>query len=117
MSQEYDPHDTHVQDAADAQEEDAKALQRRIEVDDFKWLMSSKQGRRVMWRLLGLAGVFRNPFAGAGSESQTAFNCGLQAMGQTLIGEIHELCPEQYHQMVKEQQKRNGKRHAADDRN
>ena len=116
MSTDYDPHDTHAQDTAQSQEDEAKTLQRRIEVDDFKWLMNSKQGRRFMWRLLALAGVFRNPFAGAGLESQTAFNCGLQAMGQTLMSEIHEHCPEQYHSMVKEQQKRNGKRHAADDR-
>lgn len=83
-------------------EEKRKFLERLKEKEDFRWLMDSKQGRRFVWRLLGIAGVYRNPFAGV--RETTDFNCGLQAMGQTLISEIHEVCPNQYAQMVKEQQ-------------
>ena len=83
-------------------EEKRKHLARLQEKEDFRWLMDSKQGRRVVWRLLGIAGIFRNPFSG--ERGTTDFNCGLQAIGQTLVAEIHEVCPHQYAQMVKEQQ-------------
>jgi hypothetical protein len=72
-------------------------------VDDFKWLMGHKQGRRFMWRLLGFSGLYRNPFV-AGDSGQRDFNCGMQNVGQHMLHEIHALCPENYELMVKEYQ-------------
>ena len=76
-------------------------IDRQNEESDIKWLMSSKRGRRFIWRLLELAGVFRSSFntnAMAMSFSEGNRNYGLQ-----LLNQIHTLCPELYPTMIKEQ--------------
>lgn len=103
MTTHHDPLDDSAQVADQARADEFKRLQRELEVGDVKWLMGHKQGRRVMWRLLGMTGLFRNPHGMGQSASDTAFRCGEQNIGQQLIAEIHGLCPEQYHVMVKEQ--------------
>lgn len=72
------------------------------ESEDFKWLMSDKRGRRFIWRLLSLTGLFLNAFTG---NSETFFRCGKAAIGQTVFAEINMLCPEKYELMVKENAK------------
>lgn len=101
---EHNPLDQSAQDAANAARAEAEHLQRLREVEDLKWLMAHVQGRRVMWWLLGLTGTFRNAFV-PGDQGSTTFRCGEQNIGQRLIAEIHEQCPEKYDVMVKEQQK------------
>lgn len=75
-------------------------LTRDREIDDFKWLMGHKQGRRIMWRMLEECGVFRNPHI-PGTED-VLFRCGMQNIGQMLMTEIHTICPEHYPTMTKE---------------
>lgn len=107
MSQQpekHDPLDRRAQEAAQAEQAKAEQLQRYQEVEDFKWLMAYKQGRRIMWRMLGLTGLFRNAFV-PGDQAVTGFRCGEQNIGHKLLNEIHTLCPEKYHEMVKEQQR------------
>lgn len=107
MSQQpekHNPLDPSAQEAAQAKQAEAEHLQRLQEADDFKWLMANKVGRRIMWRLLGMAGLFRNAFV-PGDQGTTNFRLGEQNIGQRLLHEIHEFCPEKYHEMVKEQQK------------
>jgi hypothetical protein len=100
MSKEFDPLDTNAQVAAELQDDAAKRLSRLRENGDLTWLMGLKQGRRIMWRLLELTGVFRNPFTG--NREMTDFRCGEMNIGQKLLVEIHQLCPEHYHTMVRE---------------
>lgn len=102
MNHEFDPLDQHAQEAATSHDDEARRLQRLIEESDFKWLMGDKRGRRIVWRLLEVAGVSHTPFAL--DPYVTAFKCGEQNTGQRLLAQIHELCPERYHEMVKEQQ-------------
>lgn len=105
---ESDPFDLRVQ-AEDKRKADEKArLLRLREEDDLKWLMQHKQGRRFMWRLLGIAGLYRNPMQGDG-DAFTNLRCGMQAVGQQMVAEIHGLCPERYFEMVKEQQGSDGR--------
>lgn len=81
--------------------DDLKAkLSRDREIEDFKQVVSSEEGRRFMWRLLGLTGVFRSSFTG---NSETFFREGQRNVGLILIGEIHEHCPDVYVKMLKEQ--------------
>ena len=68
-------------------------------MEDFKWLMGNKQGRRFVWRLLEKAGVFRTTFR---LNNEMAFLEGMRNMGLILVADIHEICPEKYHIMVKE---------------
>lgn len=100
MSTEYDPHDTQAQAATEADEAEGTRRKLRLDDDALQWLMSDKRGRRHIWRQLELTGVFRNPFSG--EPHTTAFECGKQAIGQTLMAQIHRLCPEKYTKMVEE---------------
>lgn len=73
---------------------------RETEKEDFKWLMEDPRGRRFIWRILSMAGVFQNSFTG---DNETFFREGKRVIGTTMIAEIHTLCPEKYFEMVKEQ--------------
>lgn len=101
----YDPTDIRAQ--ADAQAD--KDLQRQLEKDqddaDFKWLMTHAEGRRIVWRMLERAGVYRLSFNT--DALVMAFAEGCRNEGLRLMGQIHELCPAQYTVMVEEQ--KNGK--------
>ncbi len=66
---------------------------RQVEANDWKWLLSSKQGRRFTWRLLSECGVFRSSFTG---NSETFFREGKRAVGLHMLAEISAHCPEQY---------------------
>jgi hypothetical protein len=97
----FDPLDIRGQERAreDAQKRDR--LAQVNEAEDFKWLMSSKRGRRVVWRLLDRAGVFRLSFNT--NAMQMAFAEGNRNEGLRILGQIHSHCPELYPQMMKEQ--------------
>ena len=83
-----------------------KQRARQIEIDDFRWLMKQKQGRRFIWRLLERCGNYRTSFR---VNNEMAFLEGQRNIGLILIGEIHEICPEQYPLMIKEQQEYGGR--------
>ena len=53
-----------------------------------------------MWRLLERTGVFRTSFTG---NSETFFREGQRNVGLMLMAQIHEVCPDQYALMLKEQ--------------
>jgi hypothetical protein len=84
----------------DSSLDDELAERRRKEVEDMKWLMAHKPGRRFMWRLLELAGVYRTSFNNSGSV--TAFNEGQRNVGLRYVAEIQELTPDHYLLMLKE---------------
>lgn len=97
---EYDPTDVISQEEARDSQERERKLSKDTEESDFKWLMGSKRGRRIVWRLLEKAGVFRSVFntsAMAMSFAEGNRNYGLHTMGL-----IHSLCPELFPVMVKE---------------
>lgn len=98
---EFDPTDIEGQ----KQEQQEQALKLKLSIDteesDFKWLMSQKRGRRIVWRFLESSGVFRSSF---NANSMTmAFNEGNRNFGLKLMSQIHSLCPELYTEMAKEQ--------------
>lgn len=98
---DYDPTDTKSQERAKAETDLRKHLAKDTEEADFKWLMSSKRGRRIIWRLLDRAGVFRLSFST--NAMQMAFAEGNKNEGVRTVAQIHSLCPELYPVMVKEQ--------------
>lgn len=96
----YDPLDHRSQERA---REDKKSQTRIAQVDDeadLKWLMGSKRGRRIVWRLLDESGVFRLSFNT--NAMQMAFAEGNRNFGNRTLAMIHSLCPELYPVMVKE---------------
>lgn len=63
--------------------------------------MSSKRGRRIVWRLLVQSELFHSTFTA--NAMAMAFAEGKRFFGGTLLQTIHALCPELYPVMVKEQ--------------
>ena len=102
----YDPLDLRGQERAKAQRELRERLDRENEQADLKWLMGSKRGRRVVWRLLDSAGVFRTSFNT--NAMSMAFAEGGRNQGLRLLAMVHALCPEQYPAMMKEQSTNDG---------
>lgn len=80
---------------------DEQAQQKKqVEIDDFKFVMEDKRGRRFVWRLLEKCGVFRTSFTG---DNETFFKEGQRNVGLAILAAVHEACPEKYAVMLKEQ--------------
>lgn len=96
----FDPLDTQAQERAKASKAARDKLVRDQEADDLKWLMGSRRGRRILWRLLEQSGVFRLSFNT--NAMQMAFAEGNRNFGNRTLGLIHSATPELYPTMVKE---------------
>ena len=98
---EYDPVENSQNiELTEAQRVERKKLARNDEESDIIWLMSTKQGRRFISRLLGIAGIYQTTFR---MNSEMAFREGMRNVGLIFVSDIHEFCPEQYIQMMREQ--------------
>lgn len=100
MSTEFHPLDPDSQEAAHEEQRLKQKHERDSEESDFKWLMSSKRGRRIVWRLLERAGVLRTSFST--NAMQMALVEGNKNEGYRTLGLIHSHCFELYSLMVKE---------------
>lgn len=96
----YDPTDLRGQEATKAERQAKERLAKEVEDGDLKWLMGSRRGRRIVWRLLEQAGVFRLSFNT--NAMSMAFAEGNRNFGNRTLAQIHSLCPELYPVMVKE---------------
>ena len=83
----FDPLDLKGQERAKEQSDERQRLAIDQDKEDFKWLMGSKRGRRIVWRLLERTGVFRTSFTG---NSETFFREGQRNVGLMLMAQIHE---------------------------
>lgn len=97
---EYDPTDIPAQEAARAKKDLRERLAREEESNDVKWLMSSKRGRRFLWRLLQRAGVYRLSFNT--NAMAMAFAEGNRNLGLALLDQIHATAPDEYPVMLRE---------------
>ena len=96
----YDPTDIRSQERAKTEQDTRNKLAKDTEEADIKWLMASKRGRRIVWRLMEQAGTFRLSFNT--NAMAMAFAEGNRNSGNRLLAQIHALCPELYPVMVKE---------------
>ena len=95
-----DPFDIQSQERAIADNSDKAKLAHEVELDDLKWLMSNKRGRRFVFRLLERAGVWRISF---NTNALTmAFNEGMRNDGLRLMAQITTHSAERYSEMLKE---------------
>ena len=62
------------------------------DIQDIRNIAKSPGGRNVLWMILDICGVFSTPFDPMSSEV-TAFKCGMQAIGQDIIGLLNEADP------------------------
>ncbi len=100
MSTAYDPTDLDGQRVNREAEATRRRLTSEVEALDVKWLMGSKRGRRIVWRLLEQAGVFRLSFNT--NAMQMAFNEGNRNYGNRTLDLIHRTCADLYTEMLKE---------------
>lgn len=87
----------------------AKAAEReaRRENEALNWIMRHPQGRRFMWDLLEVCGIFNNPAFAAGFDTnQTFFKAGQQNIGQYYLKQTVSLHADGYNLMVKENSER-----------
>jgi hypothetical protein len=94
-----DPTDLRAQEADAEAQATREAQKRKQEIEDFKWLVAHKQGRRILWRLLSMSGVFRTSMTG---NSNTFFNEGRRDIGLQLLAEVNEHSLDAYVLMLKE---------------
>ncbi len=87
MSKEFDPIDLRGQERAKSDRDMREKLARENEEADIKWLMGSKRGRRVVWRLMDQSGVFRLSFNT--NSMQMAFAEGNRNFGNRMLAMIH----------------------------
>lgn len=100
MSGPYDPTDLEGQATQRKDDAHRRRLANEVEELDTKWLMGSKRGRRIAWRLLEQAGVFRLSFDT--NAMRMAFNEGNRNYGNRMLDLIQRVSPEQYTTMSKE---------------
>ena len=87
------------EDAAEKAKDRAKQ-KAHAELEDMKWLMGVKRGRRVVYGILERAGVWRLSFHT--NALQMAFNEGCRNEGLALLSKLQLHCPELQSLMFKE---------------
>lgn len=97
---EYDPTDVHAQEAARESQDRERKLSRDTEESDIRWLLKSKRGRRIVWRVLEQCGVFRMSFNT--NAMQMSFNEGNRNSGNRLLDIVTKTAPEEFVLMLKE---------------
>lgn len=95
-----DPIDIRSQERIKADADDRARQAMDLEIDDIKWLMSNKRGRRIVFRALERAGVWRLSFNT--NALSMAFNEGMRNDGLRLMAQITAYCPDRYAEMLKE---------------
>ena len=66
--------------------------------DAFKAVLSTAEGKRVLFWVLEQAGVYRDAFSG--DDAATNYVLGQQAVGRKLIGMMDELDPRTYPKLL-----------------
>ena len=96
-----DPFENIRAQEASTEKAKARAKQKAYEdLEDIKWLMGGKRGRRILFGLLERAGVWRLSFHT--NALQMAFNEGVRNEGLALLAKIQSHCPELQPLMLKE---------------
>ena len=96
----YNPLDIEAQEQARFDAELKTRLAEETEEKDIQWLMQSKRGRRIVWRLLSQSGVFQPVFHP--TAMVMAFQEGKRNYGLQVLATVNKHCPELYPTMMKE---------------
>jgi len=82
---------------------EAEKLEREVFLNDVRHVLSSVQGRRFVWMILDMAGVYRSSFTG---NSTTFFNEGARNIGLRVLSDVMDAKPEAFLLMQQEDKKR-----------
>lgn len=103
-----DTFDTQEQERAAEESARRSQLAAKQEVDDLKWLMSDKRGRRIASWLIDLAGVQRPSIDQ--NTAAMAFKEGKRWFGTLIVEKLEQHCFDRYLEMLKEQKEWQTKR-------
>lgn len=96
----HDPFDLAAQQQAHADKADRAKLKERNDIEDLKWVMGSKRGRRFVHGVLERAGVWQLSFHT--NALQMSFNEGRRNEGLALLGKLTVQCVDLYTLMLRE---------------
>jgi hypothetical protein len=88
-------------DAGDRAHVSERQKRRRLRADrddaDLVWLMSQREGRRFIWRLMQSCHLYESSFTGTNA---TFFREGERNVGLQILADIVRLCPELHARML-----------------
>lgn len=99
----FDPTDIAGLEASRQDSRNLKRIAEKQMHDDFKWFLSDPRGRRLLFWLFGITGIWRISFDT--NALKMAFAEGGRNIGNVLLSMVHEHCPNRYFEMLKEQKK------------
>ena len=73
---------------------------RDVELNDMRAILALPQGRRFLWRVIGICGPMKNPFHT--DASVMAYNAGIGELGRVLLDDAMEASLEQFLIMFRE---------------
>ena len=95
--------DAMVKNAADEGQVQSAVKKERLsrdqELDDIKWLLSERSGRRFLWRMLNRCRVFESVYH---QSSLVYYNSGQQDIGHFILSEITTAHPDALVTMMQE---------------
>jgi hypothetical protein len=96
-----DPYDLRRQEEFLEEKALREKLEGQLAIDDLKWVLSDKRGRRFVRRLLDQAGVYRSSF---NTNAMTmSFNEGQRNEGLRLVAQMMTHCRKRFMDMLEEQ--------------
>lgn len=96
----FDPFDLSEQEAQAEAQKTRERLDSEQRIADWKWLLSNKRGRRLIWALLEETGMYHPSFTG--NANQTFFNEGKRNIGLLVMSQVMSAAPERYVEMIQE---------------
>jgi len=99
----FDPLDTDALEERQAADQQRARNELRVAVDDMRWLMNDKRGRRFVWQLLEETQAYSSTFR-SGDPHTSAFLEGKRAIGLHLLSMINANFADQYVLMLQEHQ-------------
>lgn len=100
---EQDPLDLRGQEALNEDRAEREKRNEQTEVSDLQWQMGDKRGRRIVYRALERAGVWRLSFNT--NALSMAFAEGMRNEGLRLMMMLNRHCPAKYSEMLMENSK------------
>lgn len=96
----HDPLDEASQDAIRKDNALAEKLAQQTEIDDIKWLMGSKRGRRMVWHILDRANIYASSFNANSMSMAFAEGAKKEALRMQRLAAFY--CADQNTLMLKE---------------
>lgn len=97
---DYDPLNLHEQEVRREKLIEAAKKRQEQDIADFRWLMSFREGRRIVWNMLSDAHVFQGNFNE--SHAVMSFLEGERSSGLRLLKKVTDHTPELYLVMHRE---------------